>query len=305
MLQCTSAAWKDCSIFSADTCKTRTADRIPTRRRGWARRPSPPKRQFLGRPRRSYDGRPSRRESAGAACCIRQSRAPGGREGSSRPHAARPALSRASGLPSPEPDRAHIARSRNLSSPARPGSSSSKCSGVGPGAAARRAGFMEMTAGELLAAAHRFPFRSLRESLEDRPFVVMAPHPDDESLACGGLIAEACRQRFQVETHRGQRRGWIASKQQGLSASPTEGVARGGGKTSGGGAWGCAATLCIRRNRPRQWPVRTQCGTVQGLRRRKPRAPCCECAGCPLRLPARVHSSARMWSHARKDNTES
>ena len=50
-----------------------------------------------------------------------------------------------------------------------------------------------MTAGELLAAADRFPFRSLRESLEDRPFVVMAPHPDDESLACGGLIAEACR----------------------------------------------------------------------------------------------------------------
>ncbi|MGA9796761.1 MAG: PIG-L family deacetylase, partial [Rhizomicrobium sp.] len=26
------------------------------------------------------------------------------------------------------------------------------------------------------------------------PFVVIAPHPDDESLACGGLIAEACRQ---------------------------------------------------------------------------------------------------------------
>ena len=55
-----------------------------------------------------------------------------------------------------------------------------------------------MTAGELLAAADRFPFRSLRESLEDQPFVVMAPHPDDESLACGGLIAEACRQRFLV-----------------------------------------------------------------------------------------------------------
>ena len=34
--------------------------------------------------------------------------------------------------------------------------------------------------------------------LEDRPFVVIAPHPDDESLACGGLIAEACRQGFRV-----------------------------------------------------------------------------------------------------------
>ena len=50
------------------------------------------------------------------------------------------------------------------------------------------------TAGEFLIAARSFPFSSLDERLEEGGLVVVAPHPDDESLACGGIIAEACSQ---------------------------------------------------------------------------------------------------------------
>ena len=48
-----------------------------------------------------------------------------------------------------------------------------------------------MTAEEAVEATHSFAFATLAERLGDGGLVVIAPHPDDESLACGGLIAEA------------------------------------------------------------------------------------------------------------------
>jgi LmbE family N-acetylglucosaminyl deacetylase len=53
----------------------------------------------------------------------------------------------------------------------------------------------ELNTGQLLEAAHAFAFSTLNERLGKGGLIVIAPHPDDESLGCGGLIAEACEDK--------------------------------------------------------------------------------------------------------------
>ena len=104
-----------------------------------------------------------------------------------------------------------------------------------------------MTAGELLDSAHSFQFRPLREQLEDRPFVVVAPHPDDESLACGGLIADACRQGL---------RGTVVIVSDGVGSHPNsrayppdrlKSLREGEARRAGSGAWARAGRDSLPR----------------------------------------------------------
>lgn len=49
-----------------------------------------------------------------------------------------------------------------------------------------------MRAAEVKAALRALPIRDFGALFGERPILVLAPHPDDESLGCGGMMARAC-----------------------------------------------------------------------------------------------------------------